>query len=288
MTSVKTLEPGHSAAELRPLPRPTARSSPQRRRWASRVGRALAPFMALVLIWEASALLLRLSEYLYPRPVLVFQTFVQLIQEGILTSYVEASMWRWLLGVLVGASLAIPVGLALSSNRLLHRTFFPLINFFMAIVELAWIPLFVLWFGYGFEVIVLSVGYVAFFPVVANTVRGIEQIPKVTIDAARTLGATRRQLLAQIMLPGALPSIVAGVRIGAAFGFRSLIGAEMIAAHSGIGYMIFQSRENQLTQRTVAGMITIGLLWLCVDRFYLRPLERGTIQRWGLVSGETA
>lgn len=257
-------------------------------RWAARTLRVLSPFLVLIGIWQGSALLLGFSEYLYPRPVLVLQTFGQLIQEGILPDYVEVSMGRWLLGVLVGAALAIPIGLALSSSRILHRTFFPLINFFMAIVELAWIPLFVLWFGYGFEVIVLSIGYVAFFPVVANTVRGIEQIPKVTIDAARTLGATRRQLLTQVLFPGALPSIVAGVRIGAAFGFRSLIGAEMIAAHSGIGYMIFESRQNLLTQRTIVGMITIGILWLCIDRFYLRPLERATIQRWGMVTGETA
>ncbi len=287
MSSLHTQVQGQTMG-LRAGRRTGSPSGPRGLRWLFRVVRTLAPFLVLVLLWQGSALLLRLSEYLYPRPALVFQTFVQLIQEGILPAYVEVSMGRWLLGVLAGAALAIPIGLALSSSRLLHRTFFPLINFFMAIVELAWIPLFVLWFGYGFEVIVLSIGYVAFFPVVANTVRGIEQIPKVTIDAARTLGATRRQLLTHVLFPGALPSIVAGVRIGAAFGFRSLIGAEMIAAHSGIGYMIFQSRQNLLTQRTIAGMITIGLLWLCVDRLYLRPLEQATIQRWGLVSGETA
>jgi ABC-type nitrate/sulfonate/bicarbonate transport system permease component len=276
------------AVGLRPHDQPASSLAARGLRWGFRVVWALAPFLVLVLIWQASALLLRLSQYLYPHPALVFQTFGQLIQEGILPAYIEVSMGRWVLGVAVGAALAIPIGLALSSSRLLYRTFFPLINFFMAIVELAWIPLFVLWFGYGFEVIVVSIAYVAFFPVVANTVRGIEQIPKVTIDAARTLGTTRRQLYTQVLFPGALPSIVAGVRIGAAFGFRSLIGAEMIAAHSGIGYMIFESRQNLLTQRTIVGMITIGLLWLCVDRFYLRPLERGTIQRWGLVSGETA
>jgi len=249
--------------------------------------RTLAPFAVLIALWEVSALLLGLSNYLYPRPALVFRTFGVLFQKGILPSYVESSMWRWFLGVVAGVALAIPVGLALSLSRTLYRIFFPMVNFFMAIVELAWIPLFVLWFGYGFEVIVLSIGYVAFFPVVASTVRGIGQIPKVTIQATRTLGATRRQMVGHVLVPGALPSIVAGMRIGAAFGFRSLIGAEMIAAHSGLGFMIFQSRENQLTQRTIAGMIMIGILWLCIDRFYLRPLERGTIRRWGLVTGET-
>ncbi|MHB1534784.1 MAG: ABC transporter permease [Acidimicrobiales bacterium] len=253
---------------------------------ASRVLRTLAPFAVLVAVWEGSAMLLRLSNYLYPRPALVLRTFGTLLQKGILPAYVETSMWRWFVGVAAGVVLSIPVAVALALSRRLYNTFFPIINFFTAIVELAWIPLFVLWFGYGFKVIVLSVGYVAFFPVVANTVRGIGQIPKVSTQAVRTLGANRRQLVAHVLMPGALPSIVAGLRIGAGYGFRSLIGAEIIAAHSGLGFMIFQSRQNQLTQRTIAGMIMIGLLWLCIDRFYLRPLERGTIQRWGLVRAD--
>jgi ABC-type nitrate/sulfonate/bicarbonate transport system permease component len=282
MTALGTTGLARPGTPTRQLP---VERSPLHRRALSRllvVARVLAPFAVLVLLWQGSAMALGLSNYLYPRPALVFRTFGVLLQHGILPSYIESSMWRWLLGVVAGVALAVPVAVALSLSRLLHRTFFPIVNFFMAIVELAWIPLFVLWFGYGFEVIVLSVGYVAFFPVVAQTVRGITQIPRATIAATRTLGASRRQLVRHVLLPGALPNLVAGLRIGAGYGFRSLIGAEMIAAHSGLGYMIFQSRENQLTQRTIAGMIVIGLLWLGIDRLYLRPFERATVQRWGL------
>jgi NitT/TauT family transport system permease protein/taurine transport system permease protein len=214
---------------------------------------------------------------------LVLRTFGVLVAHGILLSYTETSMWRWFVGVGVGTAVAIPVALALSFYRPLARMMFPLINFFTAIVELAWIPLFVLWFGYGFKVIVLSIGYVTFFPVLANTMSGIGQIPKVSVQAAQTLGANRLQVALHVLLPGSLPGTVTGVRTGAGYGFRSLIGAEMIAAQSGLGYMIFESRANQLTQRTVAGMITIGVLWLLVDRLYLRSIERATVERWGLV-----
>jgi ABC-type nitrate/sulfonate/bicarbonate transport system permease component len=282
MTALGTTGLPHWGTSTRQLP---LDRNPLHRRMLTRLlvmVRVLAPFAVLVLLWQGSAMALGLSNYLYPRPALVFRTFGVLLQHGILPSYIESSMWRWLLGVVGGVALAVPVAVALSLSRTLHRTFFPIVNFFMAIVELAWIPLFVLWFGYGFEVIVLSIAYVAFFPVVAQTVRGITQIPRATIAATRTLGASRGQLVRHVLLPGALPSLVAGLRIGAGYGFRSLIGAEMIAAHSGLGYMIFQSRENQLTQRTIAGMIVIGLLWLCIDRLYLRPFERATIGRWGL------
>lgn len=282
MAALRTQESVPRGVPTRRLPlRPSNADTKVLRRTRSFI-RVLAPFAVLVLLWQGSAMLLGLSNYLYPRPALVFRTFGVLLERGLLPSYIESSMWRWLLGVMAGVALAIPVALALSLSRVLNRTFFPLVNFFMAIVELAWIPLFVLWFGYGFEVIVLSIGYVAFFPVVAQTVRGITQIPRATVAATRTLGASKLQMVKHVLLPGALPSLVAGLRIGAGYGFRSLIGAEMIAAHSGLGYMIFQSRQDQLTQRTIAGMIVIGLLWLGIDRLYLRPFERATIERWGL------
>lgn len=258
-------------------------------RYAQLFGRAgsvvklVLPFVFVLVIWQASALAFGLSNYLYPRPALVLRTFGVLVAHGILLSYTETSMWRWFVGVGVGTAVAIPVALAFSFYRPLARMMFPLINFFTAIVELAWIPLFVLWFGYGFKVIVLSIGYVTFFPVLANTMSGIGQIPKVSVQAAQTLGANRLQVALHVLLPGSLPGTVTGVRTGAGYGFRSLIGAEMIAAQSGLGYMIFESRANQLTQRTVAGMITIGVLWLLVDRLYLRSIERATVERWGLL-----
>ncbi|MCL6091372.1 MAG: ABC transporter permease [Actinobacteria bacterium] len=267
------------------LPRASTGSS----RYAQLFGRAgsvvklVLPFVFVLAIWQASALAFGLSNYLYPRPALVLRTFGVLVAHGILLSYTETSMWRWFVGVGVGTAVAIPVALAFSFYRPLARMMFPLINFFTAIVELAWIPLFVLWFGYGFKVIVLSIGYVTFFPVLANTMSGIGQIPKVSVQAAQTLGANRLQVALHVLLPGSLPGTVTGVRTGAGYGFRSLIGAEMIAAQSGLGYMIFESRANQLTQRTVAGMITIGVLWLLVDRLYLRSIERATVERWGLV-----
>lgn len=269
--------PGHQAA---------ATSARHRRDPVSAVlvaARVLLPFAALVGLWEVSAIALGLSNYLYPRPPLVLRTFGILVDHGVLLAYSEVSMWRWLVGVAAGIGLAIPTALALSLSKPVARMFFPLINFFTAIVELAWIPLFVLWFGYGFKVIVLSIAYVSFFPVVASTMSGITQIPRTSMQSAQSLGANRLQLTYHVLVPGALPGIVTGVRTGAGYGFRSLIGAEMIAAHSGLGYLIFESRANQLTQRTIAGMITIGIIWLLIDRFYLRPIEQATVERWGMV-----
>ena len=91
-------------------------------------------------------------------------------------------------------------------------------------------------------------------------------------------------MVGYVILPAALPSIITGVRVGAGFSFRGLIFAEIVAAKSGLGYLIFEGAQTQQTARTIVGMISVGLIWLAVDRFYLRPVERATIERWGLVT----
>ena len=101
--------------------------------------------------------------------------------------------------------------------------------------------------------------------------------------AAASLGANRWTLLTQVILPGALPNIVTGIRTGLGFAWRGLIAAEMIASNVGLGYMLFLARDFYKTEVIVLGMIVIGLIWLVIDRLVLAPLERATIERWGLV-----
>jgi ABC-type nitrate/sulfonate/bicarbonate transport system permease component len=103
------------------------------------------------------------------------------------------------------------------------------------------------------------------------------------VNAVRSLGGTRVQVLRHVILPSALPGIITGLRVGAGFAFRGLVFAEIVAAKTGIGYLIFEGTEGHQTARTIVGMIVIGLLWLFMDQLYLRPIERATILRWGLV-----
>jgi len=261
---------------------PAARSQDVRP-WLSTLTHQVAPFLLLVAIWQLSAAASGLSTYFYPRPLDVWTEFLNLIHKGILLAYITDSLWRWGLGVLLGVGLSTGFALIFSLSRTLSDAFLPLVNFFNAIADLAWMPLFVLWFGYDFTTILLSIVYTVFFPVLYNGMLGFNSVPAATIYAVRTLGANRLQVIREVLLPGALPNIVTGIRIGAGYAFRALIGAEMIAASSGLGYMIFESRETQLTQRTIVGMIIIGVLWLAIDRLYLRPIETGTIERWGML-----
>jgi NitT/TauT family transport system permease protein/taurine transport system permease protein len=191
---------------------------------------------------------------------------------------------RYSVGVLIGITLGIGAGLLIGMNSFASRLMGPSISFLFAIVEAAWIPIFVIWWGYGLKTILIALVYVSLFPVLYNTMVGVRTVPLVMINAARSLGATRLQIIREVILPSALPSMITGVRVGAGFAFRGLIFAEMIAAKSGVGYLIFEGATNLQTARTIVGMVVIGLLWLFIENVYIKPVEKVTIERWRTVT----
>ena len=266
-----------TAAVSAPAPAPRLRS---RRLVAALKGGA--GVLLLLVAWQVSVPLVGLGPYFYPAPTDVIAAFGDLIRKGILPVYLADSVARYLAGLTVGALLGIAGGVLIGLNRRASLALSPLLKFLFAIVEVAWIPIFVVWFGYGVKTIVLALVYVVVFPVLYNTLLGVRTAPQILVNAVRSLGASRWQVLRLVILPSALPGIITGLRVGAGFAFRGLVFAEIVAAKSGIGYLIFEGTEGHQTARTVVGMIVMGLLWLAIDQFYLRPIERATIQRWGL------
>lgn len=250
-----------------------------------RVTRALkgaAGVLLLLAAWQASVPLVGLGSYFYPSPSDVAAAFVDLIRKGILPVYFADSMARYIAGLSAGALLGVAFGVIIGLHRGIAVTLSPLLKFLFAIVEVAWIPIFVVWFGYGIKTIILALVYVVFFPVLYNTLVGVRTAPQILVNALRSLGANRWQVLRYAIVPSALPGIITGLRVGAGFAFRGLVFAEIIAAKTGIGYLIFEGTQTQQTARTIVGMIVMGLTWLAIDLCYLRPLERATIERWGL------
>ena len=250
-----------------------------------RLAKGAFGIVALLVAWQFSVPLVGLEAYFYPAPRDVWNAFLDLIVKGILTSYLADSLEHYLLGVTLGAALGVVLGVAIGINGFVARLFSPLISFLFAIVEVAWLPLFVIWFGYGLTTILVALCYVVTFPVLYNTIAGLRTVPQVYVNAALSLGAGRWKLLTQVLLPSALPNIITGFRTGAGFAFRGLIIAEMIAAKSGIGYLIFEGTSTQQTSRTIVGMIVVGMMWLLIDNVYVKPFEKVTVERWGLVVG---
>jgi NitT/TauT family transport system permease protein/taurine transport system permease protein len=185
----------------------------------------------------------------------------------------------------VSVPLAVGFGVLVGLSRRLASVLEPVAGFFNSLSGIAWLPLAVTWFGLGWASVTFIMVNTIFFLVFFNTLVGVRTVPRVFEQAIRTLGGSRRHLILQVLIPGAMPSIVTGLRMSIGFGWRALIAAEMIATSTGLGFLIFNAQNFHQTDAILVGIITIGVLWLLTDRLVLQPLERWTIERWGLVSG---
>jgi taurine transport system permease protein len=255
-------------------------------RWAARWPflAALVPFLPIVALWWSVAAAEVFPRAFFPGPLEVVNGFAALTYKGILPAYLEDSIGRLALGAACGIAIGIPLGLLVGLNRAAHTALWPLVLFFQAIGDIAWLPLLLIWFGFGLTTMTFVIVYTVIFPVVFNTALGVRSIAPELVRAARSLGASRMAVLREVILPGALPNIMTGLRNGLGYGWRALIAAEIIVGTSGIGFMMFDARRAGSAVEIVIGMIVLGLLWYVVDAWILAPIERATGQRWGLIA----
>lgn len=175
------------------------------------------------------------------------------------------SLYRVVVGFLIGAGLALPLGLAMGASRGAYAWFNPLVQLLRPIPPIAYIPLSILWFGLGNPPAVFLIAIGAFFPVLMNTIAGVRQVDGIYLRAARNLGASGSTLFVRVILPAAVPYILTGVRIGIGTAFIVVIVSEMIAVNNGLGFRILEAREYFWSDKIIAGMITIGILGLAID-----------------------
>ena len=242
-----------------------------------------APFAVLLILWAVLVPYFKVSPRLFPHITSVVQAGIEGIQDGSLIQHIGVSLLRVVVGTVLALLVAIPLGVAMGVSPVVSSFLTPPFRFFSVLAGIAWIPIATLWFGYGFGAITFVIFNAVFFIVTYNTLLGVSTIPLHVRNAAASLGAGPWAMLTEVLLPGALPNIVTGVRTGLGFAWRGLIAAEMIATNVGLGYMLFVARDFYKTEVIVLGMIVIGVLWLLLDRLLLAPIERATIERWGMV-----
>ena len=255
-------------------------------RWTARwpAIRALVPFIPIVVLWALVAEAEVFPRAFFPGPVEVIRSFVSLTYKGILPAYLEDSLVRLVVGALAGMAIGIPLGILVGLSSRAHAVLWPVLLFFQAIGDIAWLPILLIWFGFGLTTMTFIIVYTVLFPVVLNTVLGVRSVPVDMYRAAQCLGASRLRILWEVVLPGALPNIITGLRNGLGYGWRALIAAEMIVGTSGIGFIMFDARRAGSVVEILLGMIVLGLLWYVVDAWILAPIERATGERWGLVT----
>jgi NitT/TauT family transport system permease protein len=243
------------------------------------------PFIVVGAIWELVAHSGLFPARLFPALEQVAATFVRLTAAGILPHHAALTLYRLLAGFAAAAIVGVALGIAMGRSRGAEATLLPLVSIGAPIPGLAYAPLFLLWFGLGDTGSIVLVAFVSLFPIALNTWTGVKAVKEIWVRAAQTMGADSRRLFRHVILPGAAPYILTGLRLGLAQAWRILVAVEMLAAVQwGLGWLIFGAREFLNTDAMLAGIAVIGVIGLTLEKFAFQPIERYTVVRWGMMT----
>jgi NitT/TauT family transport system permease protein len=246
------------------------------------LGLGIAGLATFFGIWSIAALAGLAPPQFLPPPWEVARKFVALTHEPFvgytLQQHLFSSFVRFFLGFGLAVAIGVPLGLAMGWFRSLDMVVSPIFDALRFVAPIAWVPFAALWFGTGIGGPVLVIFTGAFPPCVVNTYRGARYVEPHLIEAARTLGARNWQIMVEVLLPASVPSIVAGLRVSAGLAWQSLVGAELIVASSGIGYLLVKGQANISTSIVMSGMIAIGMVGFAIDAL-LQRLQRRIMRR---------
>jgi ABC-type nitrate/sulfonate/bicarbonate transport system permease component len=242
--------------------------------------------MALFLgLWTSLTVSGFVPRQFLPTPLDVASRFTSLLASpfagATLPQHLFASFTRYAYGVLLAAAVGVPLGLLMGWFRLLDDIVTPIFDGLRFIAPIAWVPFAALWFGTGIGGPIMIIFAGAFPPCVINAYRGARFVEPRLIEAARMLGTGNLRMILEVLLPAAVPSIVAGLRVAAGLGWQSLVGAELIVAAAGVGFMMVQAQGNVQTATVMSGMVAIGIIGMLID-ILLRQGEAWLRRRRGL------
>lgn len=246
-----------------------------------------ATLLVLLAIWWSVTALKLISPLFLPAPKQVLHQLLtvasaQGFMDATLWQHLAASLTRILIALFVAALIGIPVGIAMGLNATVRGILDPLIELYRPVPPLAYLPLMVIWFGIGETSKILLIYLAIFAPVALSALAGVKSAQQVRLRAARSLGASRWQVLWYVVLPGALPEILTGLRIGLGVGWSTLVAAELIAATRGLGFMVQSAGEFLATDVVLAGIAVIAVIAFTLE-LGLRALQRRLTPWHGVV-----
>ncbi|MDR2452278.1 MAG: ABC transporter permease [Candidatus Accumulibacter sp.] len=233
----------------------------------ARIRALLTPFLAL-LFWQALADSGWVSAYLLPAPLTVLDTFFRLYASGKLTLHVHSSLFRVFWGFTASCLIAFLLALLVCRFRPLEELLTAPLALLRMIPPLAMVPLLILWLGIGHATQITIIVLASFFPIFLNSCAGLRRVTAAQRELANSLHLGWRRYYRYVLLPAATPSIVTGVRLAFGYSWRALIGAELIAASSGLGYLIIDAQGMQRTDEVIVGILTIGLIGWLLDQLF--------------------
>ena len=245
--------------------------------------RGALSLIAVATLYEAAAHSGYFAPALMPPLGTVAQTLFDSIRDGTMLHHAAATLSRVVIGFGLAVAAGLPLGVAMGRFRAVEQFVLPLASALMPIPSLAWVPVFILWFGLGNTVTILIVFYAALFPMLLNTWTGVRSVNPIWLRAAGAMGANERALFWKVIIPGASPFIITGLRQSFLRSWIAVIGAEMLAGSDyGLGWVIFDAKEFLNTDVMLASLVVIGCIGFFAERLVFGSLERATIYRWGM------
>jgi NitT/TauT family transport system permease protein len=246
--------------------------------------RGVLSLSAAAALYELTARSGYFAPALLPTLPTIARTLVATIADGSMIEHAAFTLYRVMFGFALAVVVGLPLGILMARFARVEHFFLPLISALMPIPSFALVPLFMLWFGIGNLTTILIVFYAATFPMMFNTWSGVRSVNPLWLRAAGAMGADERRLFWKVIIPGASPFIITGMRQAFLRAWIAVVGAEMIAASDwGLGWVIFDAKEFLNTDVMLASLIVIGMIGFVFERFIFGSLERMTVMRWGMV-----
>jgi ABC-type nitrate/sulfonate/bicarbonate transport system permease component len=225
----------------------------------------LSPFFVLV-AWEIIGRSIWIDPFFFPPPTTMLKALYEMTISGEIFPHIGISIARAVSGYLLAAVMGLTLGLLVAWSRIVENIADPLIELIRPMSTFALVPVMFIWFGIGNGSKIVIIFKACFFPIVLNTIAGIKGVDAKLIQAARSLGANGYQLWTKVLIPSALPMIITGMRISTAMSMLAIVGVEMLAADSGIGFLVIDAQRTFATDRMFAGIIVISLMGFTLDR----------------------
>jgi len=245
---------------------------------------SLTTFIVAAGLWELAVASGRFPPALLPDLSTVAEKFISLIISGVLVWSALGTLFRLVLGFVIGSIAGVGIGLLMGRYKYVEDFLMPVVSIGYPIPALAYAPLFVLWFGLGNLPSVLLVAVAAAFQIVVNTWKGVLAVKPIWFRSAEVMGASERMIFTTVVLPASLPYTMTGLRLGLGAAWRVLIGVEMLTAvANGLGSLIFAAKQFLETDVMLSGIILIGLIGYVLEKYLFTTIERITLVKWGML-----
>jgi len=243
--------------------------------------RRIVFFAGLFVVWELVARSGIWPDYLLPGPIAVGQALITGVRKGLFIQGAWVSLLRLVIGYVIALVIGVVLGALIARNKMMHDTIGALVIGLQALPSVCWLPLAILWFGLNERAIIFVVVMGSLFSIVLGVESGIKNTSPIFVKAARNLGASGVRLLLQVILPSAFPTILAGLKQGWAFAWRSLMAAELLYYTLSLGNLLQTGRDLNDAAQVMAVMVVIIIVGVAFNQLLFAPIERRIAERWG-------